>query len=63
LAICESARARGLTIWSIAFGTKLSPAMEACSGTNRAFEADNSDELAQAFREIAGGIAKLRLTK
>lgn len=63
LAVCEAARARGLTIWSIAFGTTLSPAMEACSGTNRAFEADNSDELAQAFKEIAGGIAKLRLTK
>lgn len=63
LAICESARARGLTIWSIAFGTQLSPAMKACSGENRAFEAENSDELAHAFKQIAGGIARLRLTQ
>jgi Putative Flp pilus-assembly TadE/G-like len=63
LAICESARARGLTIWSIAFGTTLSPAMEACSGSNRAFQASDAGELEHAFKKIAGGIARLRLTQ
>lgn len=63
LAICEAAKSRGITIWSIAFGTSLSPAMETCAGSNRAFEANNSTELDFAFREIAGGIARLRLTK
>lgn len=63
LAICEATKARGMTIWSIAFGTTLSPAMKTCSGESRAFEADNSSELAFAFKQIAGGIAKLRLTK
>jgi Flp pilus assembly protein TadG len=63
LAICEAAKARGLTIWSIAFGTDLSPAMKTCAGDARAFQADDSSELAFAFKQIAGGIAKLRLTK
>jgi Flp pilus assembly protein TadG len=63
LAICEAAKSRGMTIWSIAFGTSLSPAMKTCSGDARAFEAGNSTELKYAFKQIAGGIAKLRLTK
>ncbi len=63
LATCKAARARGITVWMIAFGTELSPAMKTCSGENRAFEAASAAQLQYALREIAGGIAKLRLVE
>lgn len=63
LAICEATRARGITIWAIAFGVTATPAMETCTGNGKTFQADNAAELTKAFRDIAGSIRKLRLTK
>jgi hypothetical protein len=62
LALCEATRARGMTIWIVAFGTALTPEMEACSGTGKSFQANNAGELDDALRQIGGSIAKLRLT-
>ncbi|KTE31906.1 MULTISPECIES: TadE/TadG family type IV pilus assembly protein [unclassified Sphingopyxis] len=63
LALCKATRARGMTIWIVAFGTELTPALAQCSGGDKAFQAANSVELQAAFRKIAGKISKLRLTK
>lgn len=63
LALCKATRARGMTIWIVAFGTDLTPALAQCSGSDKAFQAANSAELQAAFRQIAGKISKLRLTK
>lgn len=60
-AACEAAKAKGITIWTIAFGTALTPALRACASNNHYFMARNSEELSQTFSEIADKIARLRL--
>jgi Flp pilus assembly protein TadG len=54
---------KGITVWVIAFGTTLTPLLSNCASQGRAFQADNADELADTFAEIAAKIAQLRLTK
>ena len=63
LALCKQARSRGMTIWTVAFGTDLTPSLVRCSGADKAFEASNAEELDTAFKSIAGKIARLRLTR
>ena len=54
---------KNITVWFIAFGTELNPIMTECAGPGHAFQASNGQELAEAFKQIAGGISNLRLTK
>lgn len=61
--ICQEAKKRNITIWFIAFGTELSPAMQACAGPGHAFYARNGNELTDAFAKISSQIADLRITK
>lgn len=60
-ALCKQTKARGITIWIIAFGTTVSPAMTNCAGADRTFKADDATQLKKAFDEISGKIAQLRL--
>ena len=60
---CQQVKKRNITIWFIAFGTDLNPVMTDCAGEGHAFQASNGAELAAVFKQIAGGIANLRLTK
>ncbi len=60
---CKEVKKKNITVWFIAFGTKLNPNMTECAGPGHAFQASNVQELAEAFKQIAGGISKLRLTK
>ena len=61
--LCESIKNKNITIWSIAFELDHTTYTENCAtgGSARAFEADDSDELIAAFKEIANSIAELRL--
>lgn len=61
--ICEEAKKRNITVWVVAYGTELNPMFEACAGPGRAFQADDGDELAEAFTKIANAIADLRLVQ
>ena len=61
-AVCRQARAENISVWVVAFGTSLSQNLIDCSTPGRAFEASDSDDLADAFEEIAQKIASLRLT-
>jgi len=61
--LCRVAGAKGITVWVIAFGTTLTPLLRGCSAEGHAFEAKNASELNEAFANIAGGIAQLRLVK
>jgi Flp pilus assembly protein TadG len=54
---------KGITVWVIAFGTSLTPLLENCASTGRAFQADNAQQLNDTFADIAAKIAQLRLTK
>lgn len=59
---CQEAKKRNITVWLIAFGTQLNPVMEECAGSGHAFEANNSDELSDAFVTIANEVGDLKLT-
>ena len=59
---CQEVKKKNVTVWFIAFGTALNPIMTDCAGPGHAFAASNGAELADAFKQIAGGISNLRLT-
>lgn len=61
--LCEVARAKGITVWVIAFGTSLTSLLSDCANPGHAFEAKNADQLQEAFSNIAGRISQLRLVK
>ena len=63
LQYCAAAKARGFTVWVVAFATNLTPALNACANPSHAYKADDSAALNAAFLNIAGRIAQLRLTK
>jgi hypothetical protein len=46
----------------VAFGTQLNPIMEECAGPGKAFQANDNDELTEAFKKIATSMSDLRLT-
>lgn len=61
--VCQEVKKKNITVWFIAFGTELNPIMTECAGEGHAFQAKNGQELAEVFKQIAGGISNLRLTK
>lgn len=60
---CDVAKSKGMTVWVIAFGTSLTSMLQNCATSGRAYQANNSSELDNAFADIASRIAQLRLTK
>ena len=62
-ALCGVIKSKGITIWTVAFGTSLTSQLQSCaSGNDRAFSAQNAAQLNAAFEDIASKIAQLRLT-
>lgn len=62
-ALCSVIKSKGITIWTVAFGTSLTSQLQSCaSGNDRAFSAQNAAQLNAAFEDIASKIAQLRLT-
>lgn len=62
-ALCSTIKSKGITIWTVAFGTTLTTQLRSCaSGNDRAFSAQNAAQLNEAFEDIASKIAQLRLT-
>lgn len=53
---------KNITLWVIAFGTKLDQLLIDCASPDKAFEARNAAELTDAFTQIATQMAELRLT-
>lgn len=61
-AICARIKNQNTTVWTVTFRLDLSDRIRDCaSGSQRAFEAEDSDELTNAFQKIASSIAELRL--
>lgn len=61
-AICSTAKAEGITVWVVAFGTAMTSNLKSCSSPGRDYTASDSVKLNAAFQEIAQKIAALRLT-
>lgn len=61
-ALCDAHRG-AISIWAIAFGTSVTGNLSTCADPDRAFQADNTTELNNAFSNIARDIADLRLVQ
>lgn len=61
--LCNVAKAKGITVWVIAFGTELSSLLSDCASTGHAFQANNAAELDFTFGEIASNISQLRIVR
>lgn len=62
-ALCTAVKAKGITIWTVAFGTTLTTQLQNCASGGRAYSATNAAELNSAFQNIASRIAQLRITQ
>lgn len=61
--LCDAAKARNITVWVISFGVAMSPNMSTCASGDKAYQADNAEELEAKFQLIAAQISKLRLSQ
>ena len=66
--LCANIKAEGIVVHTIAFevaeGSEIEDLMRNCAGNGgQYFDADNSDELANAFKQIALALLNLRLSK
>ncbi len=59
---CREIRKKNVTVWIIAFGTDVNDSMTRCAGEGRYFEADNAQQLSDAFAKIANSLGDLRIT-
>ena len=62
-ALCTVTKAKGITVWVIAFGVTATGTMNDCSSNGTAYSASNATQLNEAFASIASNIAGLRLTR
>jgi hypothetical protein len=63
-AICTQAKNNGITIWVVAYAQALTTQMRNCaSSSDTAIYAPTDQKLQDAFKQIAGKIAELRISK
>ncbi|OYX44828.1 MAG: hypothetical protein B7Y90_19165 [Alphaproteobacteria bacterium 32-64-14] len=60
-ATCQSIKARGITIWVVAFGTSMTTELQNCASNGRAYYSSNTQQLRDTFKFIAAQVADLRL--
>jgi hypothetical protein len=60
---CDEVKKHNITVWVIGFGVSLNPAMTACAGPGRSFEADDAAQLQDVFSNIAAQLGDLRVSK
>jgi Flp pilus assembly protein TadG len=71
MAICRAARNANISVWAVGFGTSVPDSMYTCAGDDPAnktaathtFQADNTAQLKEQFKNIAAKIASLRIGK
>lgn len=61
--ICNVLRARGVTIWIIAFDVNADEAVENCATSDEHFFNSDGSDLEEVFEEIGRGIGSLRLSR
>jgi Putative Flp pilus-assembly TadE/G-like len=60
---CKEVKKRNVKVWVIGFGTTMNDIMKECAGDGRWFQADDAEELAETFNQIAKSMAELRVSK
>jgi hypothetical protein len=61
--ICDQAKSRNITVWTVSFGTALTPQMQQCASGDKSFQANNAAQLRAQFQAIAQQITRLRLSE
>jgi Flp pilus assembly protein TadG len=61
-AVCDAAKSKGYTIYVVAVGTDINADLTYCASPGQTFEASSTDELTDAFKQIAQRVAMLRIT-
>jgi Flp pilus assembly protein TadG len=62
-AMCNAARAKGITIWVVGFSQALTTELTNCANPGNAFTSSDTATLRAQFRQIAARIAELRLQR
>jgi Flp pilus assembly protein TadG len=62
-AICEAIKDMNITLYVVAYAQSMTPELQACATSGKAFYAADDDDLKAAFQQIAKQIAQLRLSK
>lgn len=60
---CDQVKKQNITVWVIGFGTQMTDMLKSCAGNGHWFQADNADELNEAFSSIAKAMGDLRIVK
>ncbi|MES2095428.1 MAG: TadE/TadG family type IV pilus assembly protein [Pseudomonadota bacterium] len=63
LAECAAAKARGITVFVVAFGQTLTTPLKTCASPGQSFQANDSTALETAFQNIAKQVALLRVSQ
>ncbi len=62
--LCDTAKSKGITVWTIAFGTPLTTMLRNCaSAPENAYDPTTATSLSATFAQIAGKISNLRLKR
>lgn len=59
---CQEIQKNNTTVWIIAFGTTVNDAMVECAGSGYYFEAQDAEELDEAFKSISRAMGDLRIS-
>lgn len=62
-AMCNAARAKGITVWVVGFSQALTTELTNCANPGNAFTSSDTATLRAQFRQIAARIAELRLQR
>lgn len=63
LALCDTIKSQGTTIWVVVFESTMTPELQSCATGGRAYSSSNNSELSNAFKFITAQVADLRLGK
>lgn len=63
LALCEATKAKGIRVWTIAFGASVTSDLSSCASENSSYSAASSAALNTAFQQIAKQVGELRITQ
>ncbi|QVM82689.1 Tad domain-containing protein [Novosphingobium decolorationis] len=60
---CSEVKKKNITVWVIGFGTEMTDMLKTCAGPGHWFQADNADQLNDAFDAIAKAMGDLRIVQ
>ncbi|MBH0113397.1 VWA domain-containing protein [Novosphingobium sp. YJ-S2-02] len=60
---CNEVKKKNITVWVIGFGTQMTDMLKSCAGNGHWFQANDADQLSDAFDSIAKSMGDLRIVR